>query len=191
MARFEMMSVLVWLWAAPAAAEEAPQGVRVHLVSDAPVLELRRVAQQFVGMGMSYRGPTVVSGAVLETLCVAPCDTLVDPMKGRVYVWGPGLTPSEEFSLARYRGDVTVKAKTGKMAGFAGGMLLMTFGSLAFLAGGTLTTVSFIKSKNAGLRAPGLITTGVSIPMVVGGAFLFGNNQTHVTIKPAEVDELP
>jgi hypothetical protein len=59
MARFVMVSLMVWLWATPAAAAEARPEVRVHLVSDAPLLELRRVAQHFVGMGYGYRGPTV------------------------------------------------------------------------------------------------------------------------------------
>lgn len=188
MARFGLLSLLACLWAVPAAAQEEEQGVRVHLVSDAPRLELRRVGQRFMGMGYGYgygyRGPTMVSGAIIETLCLAPCGVPVDARRGLVFVGGQGITPSEEFSLAGYTGDVTVKVKTGSYAGFAGGVSLITVGSVGVLTGVAVSIIGLINRRHPGLLAPGLITTGVSIPMIVGGAFLLGNSQTHVAIHP-------
>jgi len=184
MARIGLLSLLACLWAMPAAAQEEEKGVRVHLVSDAPRIELRRVGQRFVGMGYGYQGPTMVSGALIETLCLAPCGVQVDPRRGLVFVGGQGITPSEEFSLAGYSGDVTVKVKTGPYGGFVGGISLVTVGSIGVVTGVTLSLIGLLNRKNPGLLAPGLVTTGASIPMVVGGAFLLGNSQTHVSIQP-------
>jgi hypothetical protein len=184
MARIGLLSLLACLWAVPAAAQEEEKGVRVHLVSDAPRLELRRVGQRFMGMGYGYRGPTMVSGAIIETLCLAPCGVQVDARRGLVFVGGQGITPSEEFSLAGYSGDVTVKVKTGSYGGFVGGVSLVTVGSVGVLTGVTLSIISAFNRRHPGLLAPGLVTTGVSIPMIVGGAFLLGGSQTHVSINP-------
>lgn len=45
-------------------------------------------------------------------------------------------------------------------------------------------------AKHAGFRTPGLVLTESSMPMVVGGSLLSGNNLTHVTVRPSEPDEL-
>jgi hypothetical protein len=165
--------------------------VRVHLVSDAPLAELRRVGGHYTGMGFAVgaRGlqPAVVSGAFVETLCTTPCGVTLNPIRGRLHVAGPGITPSDEFSLASYTGDVTLNVKTGSFYRRIAGIQAIVWGSLGLATGATMGILGTVRSR-PGLAKPGWLVAGISAPLVVLGGVLVNGTSTQVDIRGTRRD---
>ncbi|HVK70341.1 MAG TPA: hypothetical protein VM694_38070, partial [Polyangium sp.] len=182
-----------------AAAPLAPgQGVPfLHIESNWPNVELARIDGE-VGGGyqqQAYVGPNTIT----KFMCSAPCDRLVDGRDGhRFFISGPGMFPSEAFRLDSQEGHVTARVKGVSMARFASGLILVTMGGVLSLGGIMFTAASFtmngtptpennepMKDVRA-VRTIGLVTLGIGVASVVGGAMFLSEGRTRVELVKAQ-----
>lgn len=100
-----------------------------------------------------------------ESICWAPCDTVVDPRRP-FHVRGRGITRSSEFELPVTGGEVLQRVKTGSSSQRTMGIVLTALGGgLAGLGGLTLLgTWPFASSERTQSGAVGgFVASGVMI----------------------------
>ncbi|TKC95783.1 hypothetical protein [Polyangium fumosum] len=187
--------------APPAAPAPLTPGLGVpflHIESDWPNVELARVEGEIGGGGYQHQ-PYVGPNAITKFVCSVPCNRLVDGRDGhRFFISGPGMFPGESFRLDSQEGPVTVRVKGTSMGRFASGILLVSMGGVLSLGGVMFTAASFtmdtkptpqdpdpMKDVRA-VRTIGLVTLGISVASVVGGAILLSDGRTRVELVKAQ-----
>ncbi len=138
---------------------------RIHIETSEPDVTLR-----------------ATSDGMLTDICRAPCDTIVDGRGGREFFFdGPGVTPSNRFSLAQETGDVAIKvhAGNGRLAS-AGGTMLVTGLLLVVVVAPPLMFAADAAAD--GNHVPGLAylatLTGLGVASTVVGGILMNAHRT-------------
>jgi hypothetical protein len=156
--------------------------LRVHFEAD----HANAVLEREIGSTSSDGGGQ--TRIVFGTVCQAPCDDVLPAGPG-YRVSGPGLRPSDSFSLSG-RDDVVIKARNGSASAYSFGGGLMMWSLLPLAIGGSL---AFLTPKDtadydySGLRRSGYVVLGIGVTMVAVGITLLVVNRSSVEVNGASV----
>lgn len=166
---------------APTASPKKPYGVLVRISSDHPLTELYRQVSELRVLGGGF-----VALDQWESICWAPCDTVVDPRRP-FQVRGRGITRSGEFELPVNSGEVLLRVKTGSSSQRTMGIVLAALGGgLAGLGGltllGTWPFASIERTQSAAIGGfvAGGVMIGAGIAMMIPGIWYALKNRTVV-----------
>lgn len=114
---------------------------------------------------------------VLEPICSAPCDRIVDGRRGQSFVLGgPGLSSSLPFTLSSPDASLTIHARPGRRALWIAGWVLTSLGAAAVLAGAATLTAA---DDDRRLRRAGAFTFLAGVPFVAGGVLMVAFGRTR------------
>jgi len=147
----------------PSDAEADVGRPRIHLEPTRPrPVTLFEIDSEIIAGGYG----TSMYGMNYRSVCVAPCDVVVDGSRGQQFFLGSGdgamWTASRKFTLADQQGPLTIRVKPGSRALRIVGAIVLGIG-IGGTVGGTVLTIQ----KNT--RTPGLIMLAVSVPALVAG----------------------
>lgn len=134
-------------------AQAPPEGVvRLHVEANSPDVEVRQYHP---------------GSDVLETVCRAPCDRLIDARDGRALRFDGEAVSAEPLPLARHRGDVTafVTVRPGLRIG---GAALTALGSVGLVTALILLGGGLMSSGTSDIAPP--TETWIYKPLYVGAA---------------------
>ncbi|WP_394847691.1 hypothetical protein LZC95_09535 [Pendulispora brunnea] len=130
-------------------------------------------------------------------VCSSPCDRAL-PIGPSYRIVGDGVRASRAFMLGGQNGDrVVLDVDTGSKGGFAGGIVLVSIGSLFFLVGGL--TLLVVAAANGAHTDTGnaepigwTMFGGGAAGVLVGILLITGNSSTKVTqsLEPRKVSWL-
>jgi hypothetical protein len=143
--------------------EESPEpgAPRLHIEADRPGVRLLRIDQAISnGLGEAI---------LVRTVCVAPCDQVVDGRRGQTFFLGAeGMVPSRGFALARIGGDVTARVDGGSMAARQVGYLFAAFGGTGVIGGSIMLGVGY-SAGGKSFSSEGKVQEGTSAALTTGG----------------------
>jgi hypothetical protein len=167
-----------------AQATSEPGMVRVHIESDHPLVELKRVGGTAFGGGGS--------AVLFQTVCNTPCDRIIDGRVGSFVLGGEGIRHSTPFQLSSYMGDLTLHVKAGDS--LRGGL------GAAGVALGVISAIVAVGGFVVGLtgtrdRVPNFIVGAVGLGATLvfggGGLWLMSGAETQYRIQPGPPSAQP
>ena len=121
-------------------------------------------------------------------VCDSPCDVAV-PLQGTYRISG-GVRPSRQFNFNARPGDrVVLSVDPASKGGFAGGIVMVSLGSVSLLVGSLVYLVAAVVSDvshgrdGSGGKTVGLVMLGVGVAGLAGGITLM------VVNKSSDVDQ--
>lgn len=124
-----------------------------------------------------------LAGIRWETVCVSPCDRVVDSRSGGAFVLGDSpIVFSRKFRLDDREGDVHIDVKPGRPG-------LMLLGTIAtgvgggFVLGGPMLWVLSDSDETRSLRNAGIILTAVGVPLLAAGIAMLVMGRTRFKIR--------
>jgi hypothetical protein len=154
--------------------------VRIHIESDNPAVELQRV------------GGTTHSAVLLQPVCNAPCDQVVDARAGSFVLTGERIPPTPNFQLSSYSGDLTLRVKAGdafKMGlgrvGVVLGFITGIASVLCLVVAATASPVQQARGEHIPLLIVGASSAGAALLFGGGGYLLGSGTDTTYTIEPS------
>jgi hypothetical protein len=156
--------------------------VRIHIESDNPAVELQRIG----GTAYGGRGDAVL----LEPVCNAPCDQVVNARAGSFVLVGEGIPPSPRFQLSSYEGDLTLRVKagdSGRLGLGAAGIGISIFTGIAsvigFIVAATLSPTRQARGEHIPSLIVGIAGAGATLVFGGGGFLLASGAGTSYTIE--------
>jgi hypothetical protein len=120
-------------------------------------------------------------GLLVRTVCVAPCDQVIDARKRQTFFFGAeGMVPSRGFKLSRLDGDIVAHVHGGSYVARQVGFLLGAFGGAAVLGGATMLGVGYAQ-RGTHLSSEGKIVEGPNPNLTTGGLIVLGAGAAVVT----------
>lgn len=132
------------------------------------------------GLMVPTSQPTVVrSGAILRSVCQAPCGQVIDGSEGYPFFFGGDRVPlSRPLYLNDAEGDVVAEVRPGRLGFLVGGVLATSYGLVGTIAGATLVGIDHER-----FGRPGGITLGVGAALLVSGIVMMVRGQTRFKLR--------
>jgi hypothetical protein len=165
---------------------------RLHIDADRPGVRLLRIER--------VMSDDMGEGILVNTVCVAPCDQVIDARKRQTFFFGAaGMVPSRGFKMSRLDGDIVAHVHGGSIVARQMGFLLGAFGGAAVLGGATMLGVGYsndsthlssegkvVEGPNPNLTRGGFVVLGIGAAMVTTAIVLVATAKTRITLVHAD-----
>lgn len=130
-------------------------------------------------------------GAAIGTrvVCVSPCGRPIAARGRSFHLEGDGMSPSAQFSLDGYEGEVVAQVRAGSRAKVIGGGFMAAIG-VAMVIGGLVPMLAAITTPREEFDRPervlsiaGGVVLGGGIGLLVGGLVLAARGQTRLRLR--------
>jgi hypothetical protein len=163
---------------------KAPKGVRIHIASDEPKVQLLRND----GLSVIESRGTAQPFIATPIVCTNPCDAVVDTTVGsEFYFGGPDIVASDAYFLHGQEGELVANVEAGSWPVRVGGIIATAGGGAATLAGATLLGLHFasggtgVVGSDDSLAIGGFVTFPVGLVGLGAGIAMISLSSTDVT----------
>jgi len=149
--------------------------IHIELARPAPVRLFEASAAAMMGHNANFAALQMSARSV----CVAPCDRVIDGSQGYPYFFGGDrLVPSRPIYLSELEGEYVARVRPGRRGVLIGGVLATAYGFTGALAGGIVTGVARERTQ-----VTGGIVLGVSAALLISGIVMLVHGTTRVKMR--------
>lgn len=180
-----VMAVMVIPVASSAA--HADDSVVVHIESNKLDATLERVAGEGIVQATGPGGTATAHAADYQMVYTVPCDKPLDRNTKYVFRNVSGFQGMSGTFVLPPRDRVRLDVKSGPQGLWGLGVLGTMVGATGALVGGTFAVLGLVAhGDGSGKTEGGLVTLGISVPILIAGIYLMATNATSVTTEQGE-----